>query len=329
MTLWFIRIFFLIFSSFVGFFVSSSQFNPLVGAGIGFSAGLILIFLETRLKKISMRGLSSMVFGLLLGIFMAQVLADVLSLIPALGDFFLSVARVSLTLMFSYLGAVMAMRGKDEFQIIIPYVRFKREDLDEKMVLLDTSAIIDGRIIDIAKTGFCRNHLVVPGFVLHELQRLADSADDQKRQRGRRGLEILGKMQKDDAINVRIHEEEMDAPGVDDVDTKLIRLAKVMDACIYTLDFNLSRVAALQRIEILNINELVQALKPVVFVNEEMEVHLLKEGKEPHQAVAYTDDGTMIVVTDAGHLIGKNVVVNVTSVLQTQAGRMIFAKLKK
>ncbi len=328
MTLWFIRIFFLIISSFVGYFVAGPEFQPNIGAAIGAAAGLVLIFIESRLRKVSVRGLSSMVFGLLLGVFMAKLIADILSLLP-LGDFFQSVTRVSLTLVFSYLGAVMALRGKDEFHIIIPYVRFKREDMDERVILLDTSAVIDGRIMDIARTGFFKNRLVVPRFVLQELQRIADSDDDLKRQRGRRGLDILEKMQKDPLIDIRIHEDEIEVQENEGVDGQLIRLAKVMDARIYTLDFNLCRVASLQGIEILNINELVNALKPVVFPGEEMKVHLLREGKEPHQAVAYTDDGTMVVVTDAGHLIGKDVSVNIVSVLQTQAGRMIFAKLIK
>jgi len=328
MTLWFIRVFFLIISAFVGLYVLSANFPPWGGAGIGFAAGLVLIILETRLRKISLRGLSSMVFGLLLGVFMAKLIADILSLLP-LGDFFQSVTRVSLTLMFSYLGAVMALRGKDEFHIVIPYVRFKREDLDERMTLLDTSAIIDGRIMDIARTGFFKSRIIVPRFVLQELQRIADSADGPKRQRGRRGLEILGKMQKDQAIDILIHEEEIQTPEHEDVDTRLVRLAKVMDARIYTLDFNLSQVASLQGVPVLNINELVQALKPAVFAGEEMTVHLLREGKEANQAVAYTEDGTMIVVSEAAPLIGQTVTIDIVSVLQTQSGRIIFAKLKK
>lgn len=328
MTLWFIRIFFLIISTYVGFFVAAPDFHPQVGAGIGCTAGLVLIFIESRLRKVSVRGLSSMVFGLLLGVFMAKLIADILSLLP-LGDFFQSVTRVSLTLVFSYLGAVMALRGKDEFHIIIPYVRFKREDMDERITLLDTSAVVDGRIMDLARTGFFKSRLVVPRFVLQELQRIADSNEDIKRQRGRRGLEILEKMQKDPVIDIRIHEDEIDIREGGGVDAQLIRLAKMMDARIYTLDFNLCRVAALQGIEILNINELVNVLKPVVYPGEEMKLHLLREGKEPHQAVAYTEDGTMVVVSEAGHLIGQDVAVNIVSVLQTQAGRMIFAKLIK
>jgi len=326
MTLWFIRVFFLIISTFVGVYIGSIHYSPVVGAFLGTAAGILLIVLEAQLKSVSVRGLSSMVFGLLLGVFMAKLVADILSLLP-LGDYVHSVSRVILTVVFSYLGAVIALRGKDEFNVIIPYVRFKRQELEDQIIILDTSAIIDGRIIDIAKTNFVNGRILIPRFVLQELQRISDSDDDIKRQRGRRGLDILRSMQNDSSLDIKIHDEDL--PQDQDVDTKLIRLAKLMDAKIYTLDFNLGKVASLQGIEILNINELVSAVKPVVFPSEEMHVRLIKEGKEPNQAIAYTDDGTMIVVADAGHLIGQEARVTVVSTLQTQSGRMIFAKLTK
>ena len=326
MTLLFIRIFFLIISTFVGFYLTPLEFHPLVGVGFGFGAGLVLILLEASMRRVSVRGLSSMVFGLLLGFFMAKLITDILSLLP-LGEFVHSVSRVILTLTFSYLGAVMAMRGKDEFHVIIPYVRFKRQDIDERVTVLDTSAIIDGRIADVYKTKFFEGRLVVPRFVLQELQRLSDSEDSAKRQRGRRGMEIVRGMQKDSSMDLVIHED--DVPGDQEVDAKLVRLAKIMDARICTTDYNLGRVAAIQAVEILNINDLANALRPAVFAGEELEVRLIKEGKESHQAVAFTDDGTMIVVSDARKMIGQNVNVSVTSVLQTQAGRIIFAKLRK
>ncbi len=227
--------------------------------------------------------------------------------------------------MFSYLGAVMALRGKDEFNLIIPYVRFKRQDLKDGVVLLDTSAIIDGRIGDIFKTGFLGGRMVVPRFVLHELQRLADSDDDTKRSRGRRGLELLKAMQKDTAADVRVHEDDLN--GNEAVDLKLVKLAKLMEARIATTDFNLSRMASLQGIEMLNINDLVNAAKPMVFAGEQLEIKLLKEGKDAHQAIGYLEDGTMVVVIDGKNHIGQTVHVTITSALQTQAGRMIFAKL--
>ncbi|HNV24268.1 MAG TPA: twitching motility protein PilT, partial [Candidatus Omnitrophota bacterium] len=183
MTIAFIRALFIMISSVVGYYIGFLLRQPILGAQIGCLSGLFLIFLEQSLSKISVRGLSSMVFGLLLGVFMAKLLADILSLLP-LGAFVLSVSRIVLTLIFSYLGAVMALRGKDEFNVIIPYVRFQRHSMREQVILLDTSAIIDGRIMNIYKTNFISGRLVIPKFVLMELQRLADSEDDIKRQRG-------------------------------------------------------------------------------------------------------------------------------------------------
>jgi uncharacterized protein YacL len=325
MTLIFIRIFFIIISVVLGYQVGSINNMVFLGMVIGLVASVLIIFLESAMRRVSLRGLSSVVFGLILGIIMAKLISDIFSLLP-LGVVVSSLLRVILTLVFSYLGAVMAIRGKDEFNIIIPYIRFRRQDVKEEMVILDTSAIIDGRIVDIYKTKFFEARLLVPRFVLRELQHIADSADPIKRQRGRRGLEMLQSMQKDSGLDIRIHEE--DISNTEEVDASLVRLAKVLEAKIFTTDFNLNRIAALQGVKVLNINELANALKPVVFPGEIMEVRLLKEGKEFNQGVAYLDDGTMIVVEDGRKLIGQLVKVGVTSVLQTQAGRMIFAKLE-
>jgi len=326
MTLSFIRVFFLMIGGVVGYYIGLLMQDPLMGASIGCLSGLIVIFLEMRLRRVSVRGLSSMVFGLLLGVFMAKLLADIFSLLP-LGVFIHSVVRVVLTLVFSYLGAVMALRGKDEFNIIVPYVRFQRQDTKEGVILLDTSAIIDGRVSDICKAHFLNGRLVASRFILQELQSLADSADDIKRERGRRGLELLQTMKNDPEIDIHIHEDELTDGS--DVDSKLITLAKIMDARICTTDFNLNRTATLQGIEVLNVHELVNAVKSVLFTGDTIEVKLIKEGKEAHQAVGYMEDGTMIVVSEARKLIGQSVMADVTSVLQTQAGKMIFAKLNK
>jgi uncharacterized protein YacL len=230
-------------------------------------------------------------------------------------------------LTFSYLGMVLALRGKDEFNIVIPYVRLSRQDQSEELVILDTSVIIDGRILDICKTKFLEGRVSIPRFVLKELQQIADSTDPMKRQRGRRGLEILHTIKNEGGVEILIHEE--DFPELNDVDAKLVKLAKLLSAKILTVDFNLNRVAGLQGVKVLNINELANALKPVVFPGEEMQIKLIKEGKEHNQAVGYLDDGTMVVVEDARRLIGQEIRVVVTSVLQTQAGRMIFTKIEK
>ena len=323
MTLLFIRVFFLILSAVVGFLVGNVYDREVVGTLIGIAGGAVLILLESTTRRVSVRGLSSVVFGLLFGIIMAKLISDILSLLP-FGEAFHASIRVVLTLIFSYLGAVIALRGKDEFNLIIPYVRFRRTDMKEGVILLDTSAIIDGRVADIYRSHFLAGRMVVPRFVLHELQRLADSDDDLKRQRGRRGLEILRTMQKDPAIDVRIHEDDL--PGEHEVDLKLVKLAKMLEGRLCTTDFNLSRMAAIQGTEILNINDLVNSVKPVIFAGEEMHIQIIKEGKEENQGVGYLEDGTMVVVTDGRRFVGQKIKAVVTSVLQTQAGRMIFAK---
>jgi uncharacterized protein YacL len=257
---------------------------------------------------------------------MAKLVGDAFSL-ASLDAGTLSRVRVGLTLVFCYLGMVMALRGKDEFNIIIPYVRLRRQDQSQDVILLDTSVIIDGRIVDICKTRFLGGKVIIPKFVLRELQQIADSTDPIKRQRGRRGLEILNTIQNEPGMDITIHEQ--DFTETSEVDAKLVLLAKLLEAKILTVDFNLNRVASIQGIKVLNINELANALKPVVFPGEEMHIKLIKEGKEHNQAVGYLDDGTMVVVEDARRLIGQDVKVAVTSVLQTQAGRMIFTKIEK
>ncbi|HQP09784.1 MAG TPA: TRAM domain-containing protein [Candidatus Omnitrophota bacterium] len=324
MTLLFIRSFFFILSAVVGYYIGMIVDHPMLGAELGALSGLLLIFLEQRLHRISLHGLSSMVFGLLLGVFMAKLISDILTLI-SFDRFFQSVSRVVLTIVFSYLGTVVALRGKDEFNIVIPYVRFRRQDVSGGSVLLDTSAIIDGRIVDIYKTNFLTGRLVVPRCVLTELQKIADSSDEGKRQRGRRGMELLRTMQSDPKVQIHIHEDEL--TDEKEVDGKLIKLAKMLDAKICTTDFNLGRIAALQGIGVLNIHELGNAVKSVVYAGETLNVKLVREGKEPGQALAHLDDGTMVVVGEARHLIGKTVDVHVVSVLQTQSGKIIFAKL--
>ncbi len=320
------RILFLIGGSIIGYQALSIHGSGILGALIGILLSGVVILLEIGMRKVSMRGLSSSVFGLILGLIMAKLVTDAFSLAPISGES-LSFVRVTLTLIFCYLGMVIGLRGKDEFNIIIPYVKLRRQDQVEEVTLLDTSVIIDGRIVDICKTKFLENKIIIPRFVLKELQQIADSTDPMKRQRGRRGLEILQTLQKEVGLAITIHEE--DFPEVREVDAKLVKLAKLLEAKIMTVDFNLNRVASIQGIKVLNINELANALKPVVFPGERMQLKLIKEGKEYNQAVGYLDDGTMVVVEDARRLIGQEVKVTVTSVLQTQAGRMIFTKIEK
>ncbi|MFA4889859.1 MAG: PIN domain-containing protein [Candidatus Omnitrophota bacterium] len=325
MNLLLVRILFVVGSMIIG---SQSDIGGgnIIGLLLGGAAASMMILLEVGLRKVSVSGLSSAVFGLILGLIMAKLVGDAFSLAP-LEAHTLSTIRVTLTLIFCYLGMVMALRGKDEFNVIIPYVRLRRQDEPEDITLLDTSVIIDGRIVDICKSKFLGGKIIIPKFVLRELQQIADSTDPIKRQRGRRGLEMLHTIQKEPGLNIALHEE--DFPETSEVDAKLVLLAKLLGAKILTVDFNLNRVATIQGIRVLNINELANALKSVVFPGEQMQVKLIKEGKEHNQAIGYLDDGTMVVVEDARRLLGQEVKVAVTSVLQTQAGRMIFTKIEK
>ncbi|MBI3322129.1 MAG: TRAM domain-containing protein [Candidatus Omnitrophica bacterium] len=328
MTLWIVRFFFVVISTLVGQQVGHAlplfgPGSPLIGATSGAMLAFLLIAAEYTLKKVSTRGLSAAVFGLLFGLILARLIITTMDLVPVgpeVGNPLRSVILVT----FAYLGMAIALRERDEFNIIIPYVKFSRQDQREELVILDTSVVIDGRIADICLTRFVEGRFIVPRFVLKELQQIADSQDPIRRNRGRRGLDVLAKIQKIPNIDVRIHEEDFPEPK--EVDAKLVKLAKMIGARILTNDFNLNKIAELQGVQVLNINELANALKPVVLPGEVMEARVIKEGKEYNQGVAYLDDGTMVVVEQGRSLIGQTVRVLVTSVLQTAAGRMIFAK---
>lgn len=323
MNLFSIRVLFIVISVLIGY---QTVTPPLSGALIGGLISGIIILGEVAIRRVSVRGLSSTVFGLILGLIMAKLVGDAFSLTQLPGET-MSNVRTILTLVFCYLGMVLGLRGKDQFNIVIPYVRLHRQDQAEEVIVVDTSAIIDGRIQDVLKTRFLEGKFVIPRFVLKELQQIADSTDPIKRQRGRRGLEILNAIRKEAAISIQINEEEF--PEVREVDAKIVKLAQLLEGKVLTVDYNLNHVASLQGIKVLNINELANALKPVVFPGEQMHIKLLKEGKEYNQAVGYLDDGTMVVVEEARKMLGQDVKVIVTSVLQTPAGRMIFTKLSR
>ena len=329
MTFTIVRSFFVLLCGLMGYQLGDTlrigALSQTTGVGVGVVIAGIIILLEYSTKRISVKGLSSAVFGIVFGILFAWLIIGVFKLIPMEDDIRAEFNGL-LILIFAYLGMVMAVRGKDEFNIIIPYIKLKREGQREEIALLDTSVIIDGRIADICHTKFIQGILIIPRFVLKELQQIADSADPIKRNRGRRGLDMLNKIRKSGAVEVKIHED--DFPDIAEVDAKLIKLAKVLSAKVFTNDYNLNKIAELQGVSVLNINELANALKPVVIPGELMEVKIVKEGKEYNQAVAYLDDGTMVVIDNAKQLIGHTARVLVTSVLQTAAGRMIFAKVE-
>jgi uncharacterized protein YacL len=329
-TLIIVRIFFVLISGVVGrqigaMFEGASIYAPLIGMFVGVLGAGSILLLEILMKKISLRGLSAAVFGLILGILISRLIINAF-IMPSLSEPFSIIFQTVVTLVFTYLGMVLALRGKDEFNLIIPYVKFTRQDISEDIILLDTSVIIDGRIADLCSTRFISGRFIIPRFVLKELQQIADSQDSLKRARGRRGLDILNKIQKNTGVDVKISEE--DFPDVTDVDGKLVRLAKLLNAKIFTNDFNLNKVAEFESIPVLNINDLASALRVVVLPGEMLEVRVIKEGKEFNQGVAYLEDGTMVVIEGGKNLIGHNLKVVITSVLQTSAGRMIFAKVE-
>jgi len=328
MDLRFVRVGFLIISALLGSQVIGLDTGVPMGLRllIGTGAGTLLVLLEAfihRIGRVSVRGFSAAVFGLLFGLLMAKLVSDAIGLIP-LHISTVAIIRVSLTWAFCYLGMAMALRGRDEFSVIIPYVRLSRHDRGEEAYLVDTSAIIDGRLLDLCKVRFIEGRLAIPRFVLRELQAVADSTDPIKRSRGRRGLEVLNQLRQLSGVDVRIHEEEL--PGIAETDAKLVKLAQMLGTRIITNDYNLNKVAEFQNVSVLNVNELAQALRPVVLPGETLDVKPIKEGKEHHQAVAYLDDGTMVVVENGRALIGQTVRGLVTSVLQTAAGRMVFVR---
>jgi uncharacterized protein YacL len=295
----------------------------LANAALGALLGAAIISLELRIRTVPARQVAGAFMGAVLGVILALLVGIPLSKIPMEGN--AQAFWQSLVLLFlAYIGLLLGLKKAEWFDPLSVLAYFRGTTTARNFKILDTSVIIDGRVADICETGFMDGTMVIPQFVLKELQQVADSADSLKRNRGRRGLDILQKIRKMSGIDVNI--SEVDFPDVKEVDLKIIELAKVQSAKIVTNDFNLNKVAQLQGVQVLNINELANALKPVVLPGEFMRVFILKEGKEYNQGVAYLDDGTMVVVDNARKLIGKNVDVTVTSVLQTTAGKMIFGK---
>jgi len=294
--------------------------DGVVGLGIG---GAIVLF-EWKLRMVSLKRLIGAAIGSILGICGAYLFALVIrSSVPEGRT--QSFLQILVMLLMAYVGLIVGANKGDLLNLSALGGIFGGEKQGKKSYkILDTSVIIDGRIADIAETGFLDGVIVTPQFVLRELQLVADSADSLKRNRGRRGLDILQRLQK--VANLQIQIVEDDFPAVREVDLKLIELAKLYEGKIITNDFNLNKVAQLQGVEVLNINELANSLKPIVLPGETMRVFILKEGKEYNQGVAYLDDGTMVVVDNARKMIGKTIDVSVTSVLQTTAGKMIFGK---
>lgn len=293
----------------------------------------VMDYIEKSIQKLPATEILFGTMGAIIGLAVAALFVNLLARIPIIG----AVLAVVVAVIMAALGANIAIRRREELISLISSIGIRKAapGKDKKSKgdyrgypkVLDTSVIIDGRIFDICQTGFVEGSLVIPNFVLEELRHIADSSDGLKRNRGRRGLDILNKIQKELNIDVQIYEK--DFPDIAEVDSKLLKLAQVLNGKVVTNDYNLNKVAEFQGVPVLNINELANAVKPVVLPGEEMRIQIIKDGKESGQGVAYLDDGTMIVVEGGRKYIGETKDVVVTSVLQTAAGRMIFAKQKE
>jgi uncharacterized protein YacL len=330
--LWIIRILFLGLCMTGGYAVSQvrpeftgQEHASLIGLAIGFGFGGLMIAVDEMLKGFSLRAFSATTFGLMLGMVVAM-------LINASGLFINAdekvqwLIRLGLFLSFGYIGIILAMRSnKEDFSLIIPYVRFSPQNKPDNLLLLDTSVIIDGRIADLIEAHFLEGLIVVPRFVLKELQQISDSADPIKRARGRRGLEMLNRIQRNTNMEVRIHDG--DFPEEKEVDAKLVRLARNLNARLYTNDYNLSRVAELQKVSCLNLHEIAKCLKVILLPGEILRLKIVREGKDKGQGLGYLPDGTMVVVTNGQSHIGQQAEVIVQSLLQTGAGVIVFAEL--
>ena len=319
-----VRLLFVIVVSVACFFTGPFKLSQPADALVGAIVGSAIVLFEWKLRTVSLKRLIGAAIGSILGISGAYLFALVIrSSVPAGNT--QSFLQILVMLLMAYVGLLVGASKGDLLNLAALGGIFGGEKQGKKSYkILDTSVIIDGRIADIAETGFLDGIIVTPQFVLRELQLVADSADSLKRNRGRRGLDVLQRLQKMATLQIQIVED--DFPAVREVDLKLIELAKVYEGKIITNDFNLNKVAQLQGVEVLNINELANSLKPIVLPGEIMKVFILKEGKEYNQGVAYLEDGTMVVVDNARKMIGKTIDVSVTSVLQTTAGKMIFGK---
>jgi uncharacterized protein YacL len=332
MALWVIRILFLFLCTVGGYAISQVRpewlGHPLLFLIVGHGFGWLLIAIDEMLKGFSLRAFSATTFGLLLGTVVA-LLIDHSGLFGESNDPapHRLIVRMALFVGFGYIGMVLAMRSnKEDFSLIIPYIRFAPQNKPDNLLLLDTSVIIDGRIADLIEGNFIEGMIVVPRFVLKELQQIADSNDAIKRGRGRRGLEVLNRIQRNSRNEVKIHDG--DIADEKEVDAKLVRLARSLGAKLYTNDYNLGQIAELQKVNYVNLHDLAKSLRVVLLPGEMLSLRIVREGKDKGQGVGYLPDGTMVVVNNAQNSVGQQVEVQVQSQLQTGAGVIVFADLK-
>jgi len=297
--------------------------QPWMGLFIGLGAGTIFMVLQMLATRQLASVVVTLVFGILVGCLMAYFLIKVLDL---LNEDMAPKARMyrnfAIAVVLSFLSVLTILHVKDDFKFVIPFVELKREGGGSKPVILDTSAIIDGRIADVMDTKVIDTRVIVPRFVLNELQQVADSQDKMKRNRGRRGLDVLNRLRKGKGVEI----QEVELPDVEGVDSKLVRLAKNLDARIVTTDFNLNKVAQVQGVEVINVNDIAAALRPVVLQGEKLTVKIIRTGESAGQGVGYIEDGTMVVAEDCATKVGQEVELMITNVLQTSSGRIIFGR---
>ncbi|MBC7367545.1 MAG: PIN domain-containing protein [Undibacterium sp.] len=291
---------------------------------IGFSIGVLVVLVDLMLKGFSLRGLSAITFGLGMGTLVAYMLSA--SPLFEKGDeSMIYLSRLTLFLVATYLGTVIALRGRDEFNLVIPYVRFVPHEVDIPLVVVDTNVLIDGRIARVCETGFLSAALVIPRFVLKELQSVADSPEPIKQARGRRGLEVLAELRRIKNLDIRIPESEV--AKSEDVDAKLVFLAHSMGAKLLTTDYNLAKMAEFQGVPWLNLNQLAKSLQPEFMLGEQIEVELVKAGKEEGQTIGFLPDGSMVVVAASRALLGRRVTAEIVSVIPSAGGKMVFARI--
>ncbi|MFA5794939.1 MAG: PIN domain-containing protein [Candidatus Brocadiia bacterium] len=334
--LYILRAFFVLAAAVIGYNIEH-LFTPgssgVIGIVIGVLVAILFSVIEIGFTRRFISTISIVMFGLVFGFIISALFIHALLLVPTIENMtkdtpgFNEWLQVSITFLFCFLSVIAIIRSKDDFKFIIPFVELSKSQKTGLPLVVDTSVIIDGRFADIAETLHFDMPIIIPRFVLQELQNLADSSDKMRRVRGRHGLDILDKMRKNTKLKVQIDEAEF--PYIKETDNKLLKLSQSINGRLVTNDFNLLKVARVQGMDVISINELANALKPVVLPGEQMEVKIIRTGEEPSQGVGYLNDGTMVVVEGAANRIGQRLNVNVTSVLQTNAGKMIFSSLER